>query len=240
MTSNYPSRLVEHFFSGTGDSYDRAVRRFTLGLDIRWKRQILQKLPCPGRALDLACGTGILTFAIARRFPDCHVVGVELREEYLEIATAKARAQGIRNVEFILCRAEDLALDDSFDCVTSSYLAKYADSKQLMTRLDTLLNPHGLVLFHDFTYPPRPLWAAGWECYFRMLQRFGKRIFPEWQNALEGLPDLIRKTSWLPEFSSALRENGYVSLQREYLTLGISAILTARKSGEPPQQQADA
>ena len=78
--------LVHRFFSGTGPTYDRMARYATFGLDNRWKQRIVDLLPpAPSRILDLACGTGISTLAIARRFPRCHVTGVELREEYLAI-----------------------------------------------------------------------------------------------------------------------------------------------------------
>ena len=57
----------------------------TFGIDCRWKHRILTLLPeNPARILDLACGTGILTVAIARKYPQCRVVGVELRDEYLQ------------------------------------------------------------------------------------------------------------------------------------------------------------
>ena len=155
--------LVEQFFSGTGSTYDRIVNLCTLGIDGVWKERILEKLSNPHRVMDLACGTGILTFAIAKRFPDCQVVGVELREEYLSIARSKAKELGMTNVEFILSRAEDVVLNDSFDCITSSYLAKYADLKLLVGNMTRMLQDDGLLLFHDFTYPSNPVGSACWE-----------------------------------------------------------------------------
>ncbi len=71
---------VQRFFSGTGPTYDWMVNAATFGIDRRWKRRIVDLIPpAAGRVLDLACGTGISTLAIADRLPDCRVVGVELR-----------------------------------------------------------------------------------------------------------------------------------------------------------------
>lgn len=79
--------LVERFFQGTGSSYDHMVDVATFGIDRLWKRRIARLVPPRARRVaDLACGTGISTLAIARHLPDCRVVGVELREEYLAIA----------------------------------------------------------------------------------------------------------------------------------------------------------
>src|SRR4051812_44063995 len=97
--------LVQRFFSGTGGSYDFMVNIATLGIDRLWKRKMVDLIPADAaRVLDLACGTGISTFAVANRYPGCHVVGVELRDEYLTLARAKAQKLGHRNVEFVLSR----------------------------------------------------------------------------------------------------------------------------------------
>ena len=130
--------LVELFFSGTGPSYDAMVHYATLGIDRRWKRQIVAQVPSASRRiLDLASGTGILTRALAERFPSADVVGVELREEYLAVA----RDKPLPNVSFHLGRAEDYSSDTPFDCVVSSYLAKYADLPRLAAAAASWLTP---------------------------------------------------------------------------------------------------
>jgi demethylmenaquinone methyltransferase/2-methoxy-6-polyprenyl-1,4-benzoquinol methylase len=221
-------QLVERFFSGTGSTYDHIVNLCTLGIDRHWKERILQQLPAPRRAMDLACGTGILTLAIARRFPQCQVVGVELKEEYLDLAMKKANELGITNVEFILSRAEDVVLDRTFDCITSSYLAKYADLKLLIRNMTRMLTPKGLLLFHDFTYPTHPIWSACWELYFKMLQRFGTAKYPQWENVFYGLPDLVRRTTWIDDLRHAMEENQLQDIKIQYLIFKASAIMTGK------------
>jgi ubiquinone/menaquinone biosynthesis C-methylase UbiE len=87
QTEDSHLHLVERFFSGTGATYDAMVDYATFGIDRRWKRHIVAQVPVGARRiLDLASGTGILTRALAQRFPSAEVVGVELREEYLAVA----------------------------------------------------------------------------------------------------------------------------------------------------------
>lgn len=223
---------VHRFFSGTGATYDFMVNFATFGIDRRWKRRIVERLPPnPTRVLDLACGTGILTLAIARHYPNCRVVGVELRDEYLEIARTKARKLGTRNVEWVLGRAEDYRSSVPFDCVCSSYLAKYADLRRLTRNTKDMLVGGGLLLMHDFTYPPKAYLAWIWRCYFKILQLAGSRLFPAWREIFYGLPRLIEETRWVPELQEALRENGLERTRMEYLTACGSAIITARKAG---------
>lgn len=221
---------VYRFFSGTGTTYDFMVNFATFGIDRRWKRRIVDLLPPnPARVLDFACGTGILTLAIARRYPNCQVVGVELRDEYLEIAREKVRKLGIRNVKLVLSRAEDYRSSEPFDCVCSSYLAKYAELQRLTRNTKDMLSAGGLLLMHDFTYPPEAYLAWIWRFYFKTLQLVGSRFFPAWREIFCGLPRLIEENRWVPELQEALRENGFRHMRMEYLTAYGSAIITAKK-----------
>ncbi|MGQ0750219.1 MAG: class I SAM-dependent methyltransferase [Betaproteobacteria bacterium] len=222
--------LVRRFFAGTGSSYDFMVNFATFGIDRRWKRRILALLPDnPARILDLACGTGILTIAIARKYPQCRVVGVELRDEYLQHAREKVRRLGLRNVELVLGRAEDYRSPEPFDCVCSSYLAKYADLPRLTRNIRDMLDQAGLVVMHDFIHPPTATLRFFWRAYFKVMQTIGSRAFPAWREIFFGLPQLIEQTRWLTELQTALRENRFQDIRVEPLTLHGSAIITARR-----------
>jgi demethylmenaquinone methyltransferase/2-methoxy-6-polyprenyl-1,4-benzoquinol methylase len=222
--------LVERFFSGTGSSYDFMVNIATFGIDRRWKRRIVDFVPAGARrVLDLACGTGICTFAIATRHPGCEIVGVELRDEYLQIARAKLKKLGLRNIEFVLSRAEGYQSDKPFDCIVSSYLAKYADLPHLTSNSKNMLKEGGLLLMHDFTYPPKTHLVWIWRLYFKLLQLLFSPLFPAWREIYYGLPVLIEKTRWVSELSEALRVNGFKDIRVEYLTAYGSAIVSGRK-----------
>ena len=224
------TELVQRFFAGTGNSYDNMVNVATLGIDRLWKRKIVEHIPRNSRRiLDLACGTGISTLAIAARFPRSEIVGVELREEYLDVAREKIERLKIKNVSFVLSRAEDYLPDARFDCVTSSYLAKYADLGVLTRNTKQLLNREGVMLMHDFTYPPNAVLAGIWRLYFKTMQGLCPTFFPSWREIYFGLPDVIETSQWLTELTTAASQNGFRDITQEYLTVYGSAIITARK-----------
>ena len=84
--------LAERFFSGNSATYEHIANLSTLGLDRWWKRKIVNKLPQhPRQILDQACGTGLLTFKMAQRFPLCRIIGVDLQDEYLASAKKKLK-----------------------------------------------------------------------------------------------------------------------------------------------------
>lgn len=231
MGSPYPGLEIAHrFFSGTGTSYDLVAVLCTAGFDFYWKSRILDKIPSPPRHIvDQACGTGILTFRIAARFPSCRVTGVELHNEYLAIAKKKAEAHKAKRVDFILGRAEDVRVKGPVDCITSSYLAKYSEVKPLIQNAKAMLRSGGALVMHDFTYPSSPFFLTIWKAYFKILLTLGSTVFPQWLTVFHELPEFLRRSRWLTESIQCLKESDFSNIRVESLTLGTSAIVTATK-----------
>lgn len=228
--------VVDRFFSGTGSSYDHMVAFGTCGRDAYWKKRMLARVPAgPTRIIDQACGTGIVTLELARRYPECQVTGVELRDEYLQYAREKARALGMKNVDFVLGRAEDVVLEGSLDCIVSSYLAKYADLGLLIANAGRMLRPGGVLILHDFSYPTHPAFRSVWRIYFSLLRWIGKRAFPEWRTVFDELPSFLRATRWVSASAAFLAENAFCDIRSESLTFGAAAIVSGRKPSPPPR-----
>ena len=222
--------LAERFFSGNSATYEQIANFTSLGLDGWWKRKIVNKIPHnPTRILDQACGTGLLTFKIAQRFPLCRILGVDLQDEYLGIARQKAQALRLTSVEFIHGKAEDVVLEGDFDCITSCYLAKYADLTRLVSHAHDMLREDGMFIMHELTYPTRLTYAFFWNIHFKLLQAYGKWKHPEWGIAFHELPICLKETMWIDELIEALKANSFSDINIEYLTFGASAIVSARK-----------
>ena len=231
MTTSPGTETAKKFFAGNGTTYDQIAILCTLGLDLWWKKLILNKIPKDSRQIiDQACGTGILTFKIARLFPHARVVGVELNEGYLSVARKKAQDLHINNVEFILGRAEDVVLEQgAFDCITSSYLAKYVEIDRLVANARGMLRKGGVLIMHELTCPANPVYALLWKLNFKFLQTFGAWKYPEWETAFRELPVMLRETKWVEELPKALKANNFSDINIKSLAFDASAIVTARK-----------
>ena len=225
MLTESAKNLVPKFFDETGTTYDGVVSYGTLGKDKYWKNKILQQISDGNSFLDLACGTGILTREIAKKFPSARIVGIDITKSYLNVA--KQNSNYFDNISFILDDAEKFKLNSKFDCITGSYLPKYCDPEILVKNCITHLKPGGKIIFHDFTYPENLAVRVLWNIFLTFLRLVGCFI-PSWKDALIGLPKLIRSTKWLNSYSYVMKKSGLM-VNHQYLTCGASAILTATK-----------
>ena len=225
MLAESAKNLVPKFFDETGTTYDGVVSYGTLGKDKYWKRKILEQISNGNSFLDLACGTGILTREIAKKFPNAKIVGIDITKSYLDVA--KQNSNSFDNISFILDDAEKFKLDSKFDCITASYLPKYCDPEILVKNCMTHLKPGGKIILHDFTYPKNLVIKLLWNFFFIFLRLAGYFI-PSWKDALIGLPKLIRRTKWLDSYSDVMKKSG-LKVSHQYLTYGAVAILTGTK-----------
>ncbi len=216
--------IARKFFTGTSSSYDTVVNITTFGRDASWKRAILDLIPTGNhRVLDLACGTGILTFALAQKVSS--VTGVDLMEENIRVANKKAIENAIANVTFCTSAAETIPQQDcSFDFVTASYLPKYCDIELVVKESARVLKRNGVLIMHDFTYPRDSAMRGLWNTYFKILRIAG--VFtPSWRPVFNELDHVIKHSRWVDELINAMNKHGFGNVQRKDLTSGTAAIV---------------
>jgi SAM-dependent methyltransferase len=114
----------------------------------------LRHLPVPpnGRVLDVGCGSGSMSRLIARSFPHAEVIGVDVREQYLEFARARARDEGTGNLTFRSADVFALPFPDaSFDVVWCKYLLQWLrDPKSALAEMKRVTKPGGFVVSCDY------------------------------------------------------------------------------------------
>lgn len=133
---------------------------------------LVSALPLDGvrKMLDVGCGTGALTLALARALgPEAEVVGVDVTADHIAHARKAAATAGVDTVRFLQADilAEDSGLPGDFDLAVEKYLLMYQvpllREGLFLKRMRDLVKPGGRVaLFEadiDFggeRYPPPP------------------------------------------------------------------------------------
>ncbi len=109
-----------HFFEALGDHMGEAYLRysFTRGttqeVDYLWDALGLQ---IGSRLLDVGCGPGRHAQAFAER--GAEVVGIDISQRFVDVATTHAAEAGLDNVRYERSDARTLAFDGEFDAAIS-------------------------------------------------------------------------------------------------------------------------
>jgi demethylmenaquinone methyltransferase/2-methoxy-6-polyprenyl-1,4-benzoquinol methylase len=156
---------VNQMFEIISPKYDFITMFLSYGMDRGWKRKLVKMLELKGRerVLDLACGTGDITFAEGCELPEGEAVGLDITQGMLVIAERRRRERQVENVRFQ--RADIMALpyvNESFDCVTGGYaLRNVPDIYGALNEIQRVLRPGGRFFSLDFGHPQFKLyrWA---------------------------------------------------------------------------------
>jgi ubiquinone/menaquinone biosynthesis C-methylase UbiE len=104
------------------------------------------------RVLDAGCGSGAISRLIARTYPQADVIGVDLREQYLDFARSRARAENIQNLVFRAADVFDLPFPAAtFDVVWTKYLLQWLkEPERALKELKRVTRSGGIIVCCDF------------------------------------------------------------------------------------------
>ena len=131
--------------------------------------------------LDVGCGGGDATLAIARRIaPHGRVTGVDLDAVKLEIAREEAALQHVTNAEFDRLDFRDHSADGAYDVVYARFLLTHLiDPAAAVRTFFSYVKPGGTIALEDidfsghFTYPPSHAAERYFELYRATVHRRG-------------------------------------------------------------------
>ena len=99
MTEGPEASGIKALFNGIAGDYDRLNHLLSLGIDRTWRRRALKGIVTPGldqSILDVACGTGDFSLAIAEKSTqDTVITGVDISEGMLAVMAEKVRKAGL-------------------------------------------------------------------------------------------------------------------------------------------------
>jgi demethylmenaquinone methyltransferase/2-methoxy-6-polyprenyl-1,4-benzoquinol methylase len=195
----------------------------SFGQDPRWRRAMVAGIE-PGRVLDVACGTGLVTRELVRR--GCSVVGLDQSADML--AEARRRLPGVR---FVAGEAERLPFADrEFDALTFTYLLRYVDDRlATMRELARVVRPGGRIGMVEFGVPSRPALRAAWRGWTRIgLPALGRLVSPAWVEVGRFLgPSIERLYAEEPDLAGLWRAAGLRDVQVRRMSFGAGLVMHA-------------
>ena len=148
---------VEDLFNKIAINYDLLNDILSLGLHRIWKREVLQSLsPNYGEKwLDLCCGTGDMSFALAHIVGlEGSVFGIDFADEILAVAKKRHLQAPDLPISWLNLDVLNTGLaSNSFDGVVMAYgLRNVEDFLKALSEIHRLLKPGGKAAILDFNH----------------------------------------------------------------------------------------
>ena len=156
---------VNALFARIARRYDFLNDLQSFGLHRLWKRRVvrLAQIKSGDRALDLCCGTGDISFALARG--GAATTGLDFSPQMLEVAVQRQSANSklkTQNLKFLQGDAQQLPFpENSFDIVTVGYgLRNLTSWERGLDEMWRVARPGARLIVLDFGRPANALWRG--------------------------------------------------------------------------------
>lgn len=224
-------------FAAIAPAYDLNNRVHSLGIDQAWRRAAVRAAAIePGQSvLDVACGTGDLTQALAARSDAAEVVGLDFTVAMLNVARRKRerhpRADRIRYVEG---DAMALPFDDaSFDALTIAFgIRNVQDPSRAMAEFLRVLRPGGRLVILEFHRPRLRIVRFFNSVYTgRIMPATATLLARDRSGAYRYLPRSIGSFMEADQLMDAVARAGFPGATVRPLTLGLCWLHRAVRPG---------
>jgi demethylmenaquinone methyltransferase/2-methoxy-6-polyprenyl-1,4-benzoquinol methylase len=218
-------RAVRSMFDAIAPRYDLVNRIMTFRMDVAWRTRTVRELGLPNGSLvaDLACGTGDFCRELQKQ--GLRPIGFDL--SFGMLAAARTSAP--------LAEADALALpvpDSSLDGVTCGFaLRNLVELDGFFAELARTVRPGGRIAILEVAEPPNRFLRWGHSIYFgSIVPKVGGLLSDP--SAYQYLP---KSVAYLPEpgvMMQRLADAGFVQVERQLLSVGISQLITATRSDD--------
>jgi demethylmenaquinone methyltransferase/2-methoxy-6-polyprenyl-1,4-benzoquinol methylase len=230
------SARVNALFAKIARRYDLVNDVQSLGLHRRWKNRVAAMAAARhgDRVLDCCCGTGDISFALARR--GAAVVGLDFSDEMLGIAHARSQgvAPGLQNSQLTFVRGDAQQLpfvENTFDAVTVGYgLRNLADPMKGIAEMQRVAKPGGRLVILEFGKPGNTIWRA---CYLGHLKLFVPLLGLIFYRNASAYRYIVESLSHYPsqvELAEKMRDRGLANVTILNILGGAMSIHSAEKA----------
>jgi len=189
--------------------YDWVQPFVTLGQETKLNHWVADSLALDGEeyVLDIGCGTGLLTVAIAERYPRATVVGIDASKPMIRVADRKRRRD---NCNYRQALAEELPYDaETFDAVTSALFFHHVDRElkvRCLCEVLRVLKPGGRLIVADMDRPYTGLGRAMSVVAWRLFRQ------PEIKENMDGIMRSLIPEAGFVDMVELARFSGYISV----------------------------
>ncbi|NLZ18875.1 MAG: bifunctional demethylmenaquinone methyltransferase/2-methoxy-6-polyprenyl-1,4-benzoquinol methylase UbiE [Bacteroidales bacterium] len=227
---------IQQMFDGIAPGYDRLNHLMSLGVDRCWRRRAIRETVTPDWAqsiLDIACGTGDFSLAVAKKMhPDSRVTGLDLSEGMLAVMRVKLERAGLAGR--ISCEqggSEAMRFaEGSFDVAAISFGIRNSEHREAALReILRVLRPGGRIVILELSVPEGKFLRACYNLYFMHFVPWIGGLVSGDKAAYRYLPASVQRFPGRREWMATMERCGFAQVRHRAFTFGICRMYVAEK-----------
>jgi demethylmenaquinone methyltransferase/2-methoxy-6-polyprenyl-1,4-benzoquinol methylase len=220
---------VQGVFNSVASKYDIMNDVMSMGIHRVWKDAMMDWLaPRPNtRLLDVAGGTGDISFRYLKRAGNAHATVLDLTEPMLIEGRKRADAEAMSDsLDWVVGDAMKLPFEaNTFDVYTISFgIRNVTRPQEALNEAYRVLKPGGRLMVLEFSQIPNNAMQWVYDRYsFNVIPRMGQMIANDF-DSYQYLVESIRKFPDQDTFLGMVRKAGFGNAKYRNLSMGIAAL----------------
>lgn len=220
---------VEKMFDNISGKYDFLNHLLSMGVDIRWRKNLISMLAekHPSSILDMATGTADLAIMTAKYIKDVKITGLDLSSGMLEIGKQKLKLKNLENrINLVHGDSENMPFkDDSFDAITAAFgVRNYENLLAGLKEAFRVLKPGSSIFILEFSKPKNSFFRFFYNLYFKFVLPLIGRLTSKDPKAYKYLFESVQAFPAYDEFTEIMNKAGFKSNNYKIQSFGICSI----------------
>lgn len=224
---------VAQMFNTISGNYDGLNRVISFGIDIKWRKKVLQLVATknPDSILDIATGTGDLAILMTQTKAS-KIIGLDISEGMLEVGRKKINDKNLQNkIEMILGDSENMPFPDNhFDAITVSFgIRNFETLEKGLSEILRVLKPNGIFVILETSNPTKTPYKQGYNFYTKNILPLIGKLFSKDNVAYGYLSESAAVFPFGDALNNILRKVGFIDVKAMPQTFGVATIYTSSK-----------
>ncbi|MBC5863740.1 bifunctional demethylmenaquinone methyltransferase/2-methoxy-6-polyprenyl-1,4-benzoquinol methylase UbiE [Flavobacterium turcicum] len=224
---------VAQMFDTISGNYDNLNRVISFGIDIKWRKKVLQLVAQsnPEIILDIATGTGDLAILMAQTSAK-KIIGLDISAGMLEVGVKKIAEKKLSNtIEMVLGDSEKMPFEDNyFDAITVAFgVRNFENLEKGLAEILRVLKPNGVFVILETSVPDKTPYKQGYQFYSKNILPLVGKLFSKDNAAYGYLSESAAAFPYGEALNNILRKTGFIDVKAMPQTFGVATIYSASK-----------
>jgi demethylmenaquinone methyltransferase/2-methoxy-6-polyprenyl-1,4-benzoquinol methylase len=224
---------VAQMFDTISGNYDGLNRVISFGIDVKWRKKVLQLVSDknPKTVLDIATGTGDLAILMTNTTAE-KIIGLDISAGMLEVGRNKIKSKNLSDkIEMILADSENMPFEDNtFDAITVAFgVRNFENLEKGLAEILRVLKPNGIFVILETSVPDKTPFKQGYTFYSKNILPLIGKLFSKDDSAYQYLSESASVFPYGEVLNNILRKIGFIEVKAMPQTFGVATIYSASK-----------